>query len=79
MHYNIANNNLASYACYFPSIIARIGSIMKKLAASDSPQANSVTKPPQKLRCPNGYNLFVRDFYKSEGIASYMYMLLYCS
>ena len=48
----------------------------RKRRASDSPQANSVTKPPQKLRCPNGNNLFVRVFYKSEGIDSYMYMLL---
>lgn len=27
----------------------------------------SSENPPSKLRCPSGYNLFVGEFFKSEG------------
>ena len=39
-------------------------------------EAPAAKKPPQKLRTPNAYNLFVKEFFKSVGkLSTLMHMI----
>ena len=45
------------------------------LSGTDPPPTK---KPPQKLRAPNPYNVFVKDFFKSKGMYMYTRHIILC-
>lgn len=47
----------------------------KRKRGATEPDATT-TKPPQKLRAPNAYNIFTREFFQSDGNYLHTYYVL---
>ena len=45
-----------------------IGNERRRLRTNNSTSGGVRKKPPQKVRAPNSYNLFVKDFFKTAGM-----------
>ncbi len=57
-----------------------IGNERKRRKGLDKEKTKKKKKAPQKLRAPNPYNLFVKDFFKSMGmIISFLLGLHKCT
>ena len=49
----------------------------KRKRSTTEPDATGTKKPPQKLRAPNAYNIFSREFFQSDGKYLHSYHSMY--